>query len=225
MTEAEWLACKDPQKMLKARYVRRKLSPRKARLFAASCCRRLSSSLTAEESWRAVQVAEAFADGLADRMELEAAAIDAAVDTGSRDAPEYPERITAWVVCAEDALLAAEDASEWATRAIAKHAERTSAWQGALAAEQAAHAELLRDTLGNPFVSVTANASWLAWNNSTVTNLAQAIYADRAFDRLPILADALEDAGCNQQDILNHLRGGGEHCRGCWALDLVLGRE
>jgi hypothetical protein len=56
----------------------------------------------------------------------------------------------------------------------------------------------------------------------TVTNLAQAIYDDRAFDRMPILADALEDAGCTNQDILNHCRKPGVHVRGCWAVDLIL---
>lgn len=62
----------------------------------------------------------------------------------------------------------------------------------------------------------------LAWNNTTVPRLAQAIYDGRAFDRLPILADTLEDAGCTDQDILAHCRSGGEHVRGCWVLDLLL---
>jgi hypothetical protein len=59
----------------------------------------------------------------------------------------------------------------------------------------------------------------------TVNHLAQAIYTDRAFDRMPILADALEDAGCTNQDILEHCRGGGEHVRGCWVVDLLLAKE
>jgi hypothetical protein len=65
-------------------------------------------------------------------------------------------------------------------------------------------------------------ASWLT---STVTSLAQAIYTDRAFDRLPILADALEDAGCTNQDILAHCRQPGEHVRGCWVVDLLLAKS
>jgi len=73
-----------------------------------------------------------------------------------------------------------------------------------------------------PFRPVVLDPAWLT---STVTSLAEAIYTDRAFDRLPILADALEDAGCTNPDILSHCRGGGEHVRGCWALDLVLGKE
>jgi len=64
-----------------------------------------------------------------------------------------------------------------------------------------------------------------AWLTPTVQSLAQAIYADRAFDRLPILADALEDAGCTDASILEHCRSGGVHVRGCWVVDLVLGKE
>jgi hypothetical protein len=63
------------------------------------------------------------------------------------------------------------------------------------------------------------------WNESTVTELAQAIYTDRAFDRLPILADALEEAGCTDAAILEHCRGPGPHVRGCWVVDLLLGKE
>jgi hypothetical protein len=83
-------------------------------------------------------------------------------------------------------------------------------------------AAVLRCIFGNPFRPITLDPSWLT---TTAKQLAKSIYQDRAFDRLPILADALEDAGCNQPDILGHLRSGGEHCRGCWAVDLVTGKE
>ena len=59
------------------------------------------------------------------------------------------------------------------------------------------------------------------WNGRTVPRLARALYEERAFDRLPILADALEDAGCHHADLLAHCRGPGPHVRGCWVLDLV----
>lgn len=95
-------------------------------------------------------------------------------------------------------------------------------WNDTRAREWSFHATLLRDLFGNPFRPVTIDPHWLATN---VTTLAQAIYDERAFDRMPILADALEDAGCTNQDILAHCRGNGEHVRGCWALDLVLGKE
>jgi hypothetical protein len=83
-------------------------------------------------------------------------------------------------------------------------------------------AQLLRDVIGNPFRPVALDPRWLT---STVVALAAGIYADRAFDRLPILADALEDAGCDSADILAHCRSDGPHARGCWVVDLVLGKS
>jgi hypothetical protein len=67
--------------------------------------------------------------------------------------------------------------------------------------------------------------AWLAWNGGTVPRLAEAIYREEAFDRLPILADALEEAGCTDAGLLGHLRGPGPHVRGCFVLDLLTGRE
>ncbi|VTR98013.1 Uncharacterized protein (Fragment) OS=uncultured bacterium PE=4 SV=1 [Gemmata massiliana] len=75
--------------------------------------------------------------------------------------------------------------------------------------------------MGNPFRPVTFDSSWLT---STVSALAAGIYTESAFDRLPILADALQDAGCDNEDILTHFRSDGPHVKGCWALDLVLGK-
>jgi len=110
-----------------------------------------------------------------------------------------------------------------------------------------AEAHLLRDIIGNPWRLVklplawqhgqrredssdTAGTMesccpWLIWRDGTVPRLAQAIYAEHAWERLPILADALEEAGCANEDILQHLRGAGPHARGCWVLDLLLGRK
>ena len=81
--------------------------------------------------------------------------------------------------------------------------------------------ELLRDIFGNPFRPVAVDPEWLT---STVVALARGVYDDRAFDRLPILADALQDAGCEDADILAHCRGDGPHVRGCWVVDLMLGK-
>jgi len=75
------------------------------------------------------------------------------------------------------------------------------------------------------FRRCVADPGWLAWNGGMVQKLAEAIYSDRAFDRLPILADALEDACCTNQDILNHCRQPGVHVLGCWVVDLLLGKE
>jgi hypothetical protein len=84
--------------------------------------------------------------------------------------------------------------------------------------------QVVREMFGNPFRPITVDPSWLASNNGTVPKLAQSIYDERVFDRLPILADALEDAGCTNQDMLMHCRAGGEHVRGCWVVDLLLAK-
>jgi hypothetical protein len=83
-------------------------------------------------------------------------------------------------------------------------------------------ADTLRDVYGNPFRPVSFDP---LWKTPTALALANAIYTDRAFDRLPMLADMLETAGCSNPDILGHCRGPGPHVRGCWVIDLVLGKE
>jgi hypothetical protein len=85
--------------------------------------------------------------------------------------------------------------------------------------------DLLRDLVGNPFRRARLDISWLAWNDGAIHKIAQNIYDDRAFDRLPLLGDALEDAGCDDADILSHCRTPGEHVRGCWVVDLLLGKS
>jgi hypothetical protein len=103
------------------------------------------------------------------------------------------------------------------------HAANAGRMREAWNAEKTKQVPLIRCIFGPlPFRPVSLDPSWLT---STVIFLATAIYQERAFDRLPILADALEDSGCDSQEVLSHLRGGGEHCRGCWALDLVLGNK
>ena len=75
-----------------------------------------------------------------------------------------------------------------------------------------------------PFRPVSLDPSWLTWHNATIPKIAHAIYDDRAFDRLPILADALEAAGCTDTQILDHCRRPGEHVGGCWVVDALLGK-
>ena len=95
---------------------------------------------------------------------------------------------------------------------------------GLFRVERRAQAELVHDIFGNPFRPATIDPKWLAWNDGTVPKLAQTIYDDRRFDLLPILADALEEAGCDDAGILAHCRGTGPHARGCWVVDLILGK-
>ncbi|HEY1192447.1 MAG TPA: hypothetical protein VGE74_32790 [Gemmata sp.] len=108
-------------------------------------------------------------------------------------------------------LLAAETAAEAATRAGGPGPE----------AEELAQTELLRDIFGNPFRPVTFLPEW---RTGTAVALALQVYESRDFSAMPILADALQDAGCDSADILDHCRGPGPHVRGCWVVDLVLGK-
>ena len=111
-----------------------------------------------------------------------------------------------------------------------EEAEKRTALLKKLDVERAANPERVRrefcnqfrDVAGNPFRPIVADHAWLT---PTVQSIASAIYQDRAFDRLPILADALEEAGCTNAEVLLHCRQPGEHVRGCWVVDLVLGTK
>jgi hypothetical protein len=116
---------------------------------------------------------------------------------------------------------AAARAAGWALQE-AENSPNMKAHTRGVAAEEREQAALLFDVFGNPFRPVTVDPQWLT---STVVALARGIYADRAFDRLPILADALQDAGCDHPALLDHCRSGGPHVRGCWVVDLLLGKE
>jgi hypothetical protein len=81
-------------------------------------------------------------------------------------------------------------------------------------------AHLLRDIFSNPFRPVAFDPNW---RTSTVVSLARSMYESRDFSAMPILSDALQDAGCDHADILDHCRGSGPHVRGCWVVDVALG--
>lgn len=225
MTEGEWLVCEDPQKMLD--FLRGKVSDRKLRLFACSWCRSIMWHLLTDElNKKAVEIAEAYADGICGRQSLSVVRRERGSDYRNRRRAELV-RITSedaaenWA-CAWDAVtytLSAE-AHESASLIV-------SGWMNPYHLSKRPQnreylVALLREIFGNCFQLITLDASWLT---STVSNLAQVIYDDRAFDRMPILADALEDAGCTNQDILSHCRSGGEHVRGCWVVDLILSKD
>jgi hypothetical protein len=101
-------------------------------------------------------------------------------------------------------------------------ASDTVAQANAMLDRQLAQCHLLRCIFGLlPFRPVSLNPCWLAWNDGTIPQLAQGIYDERRFQDLPILADALEEAGCTNADILVHCRESGDHVQGCWVLDLI----
>jgi hypothetical protein len=223
MTEAEWLACEDPEPMLE--FLRGKASDRKLRLFAVACCREISPYLKGERCHRSLEVAERYADGKASEEERksaletveEAHAIDQSASDVVASTLECPDSLDHYTT--DDVSSAA--ACVHATVSTGAR-DGSGEWQKQFAINRSVQAALLRCILGPlSYRSTNLDQSWLT---STVTSLAQAIYTDRAFDRLPILADALEDAGCTNQDILAHCRGSGDHVRGCWVVDLLLGK-
>ncbi len=75
-----------------------------------------------------------------------------------------------------------------------------------------------------PFFKAQVEPAWLTWRNGLISTMARALYDERRFDEMPVLADALEDAGCTEAALLEHCRASKEHARGCWALDALLGR-
>lgn len=216
MTEAEWMTATDPTPMLE--FLRDKATDRKLRLFAVACCRRVWHLIPEGASKHAVEVAERYADRLVGDRERSAAhrAKDICNEAKfavarSRHFPNLVSR------CATHCLM------NVASQPTLKPVDTATKWEVARNVEGTAHAGFVRDIFGNPFRPVTLDHSWLT---STVVQLATGIYADRAFDGMPILADALQDAGCDNDDILNHLRDPNTtHVRGCWALDLVLGKS
>jgi hypothetical protein len=223
MTEAEWLACTDPEPMLE--FLRGKANERKLRLFAVVCCRRVWHLLVDERSREAVNVAERFADGAATDQELEDAKSNAW--EFSLNVAHDDERFFGLSQNALDAADAPAWAAEWSADYGSEYGgcplRVVVATQRALGtAEGNAQADLVHCIFGNPFRPVALDPAGLT---PGVVELARTIYEDRAFDRMPELADALERAGCTNTDILAHCRQPGDHVRGCWVVDLILGKE
>jgi hypothetical protein len=203
-----------------------KKNHRKLRLWSCACCRRLAAHLPDKRSWDAVEVAERRADGLAGNDEVKKARKAAAL------VPQVRERLrgtTAEWAANVARFLLHPSAAEVKTAAVRASIARAESGATTREAEDRGQFELLRDIFGNPFRPVSVSPAWLT---PQVVALAQAAYGQRELPaghldlaRLAVLADALEEAGCTDQTILGHLRGPGPHVRGCWAVDLILGRE
>jgi|SRR6516162_1380194 len=212
MSEQEWLDSTDPTPMLD--FLRGKASGRKLRLFACACCRRVWPLLVERQSREAVEVAEQYADGTASDDNL-ASARAAALRTYLTSPPgtvAYRAAAAAFYATRGPVRLAAGNA-----------AAATAGLVPAFGGQE--QADLLRCLLGHLFARVNIPEPWLSWNDGTIPKLARVIYDGGTFDLLPVLADALEKAGCQDPDILGHCRSGGEHVRGCWVIDLLLGKS
>ncbi len=225
MDEAAWLSAVHPEVLLWTREFTEE--DRKRRLFECACCRRVWHLLPDERSRRAILAAEGFVEGLIDAAAREEAAnLASEVEHEERqqevpgsfwsmeDMP-LPYSSTAYNVALPNGWWGAAPAFESPSRIIRERG-------GTLADEPFAQCALIRDIFGNPFRPVAIEP---AWQTEAVVGIARGIYEDRAFERMPILADALQDAGCENADILTHCREPGVHVRGCWVVDLVLGKS
>jgi len=246
MNESEWRTCTDAAKMLDRLP---DASKRKPRLLAAAWCRRIWSLLSEEPAREAVEVSERFADELASEGEL-VAQTDRLLSFFHRNPWDIDEtelkpveiqyQLADCLVYWGDVPLGIiSDRVLW----LVAHAHRvgqvlrSEQWfgnddwweaeaQAALTSERAAQASLVRDVFGNPFdLAPIGKTRSLDWDHQRPRKIAQAIYTEGRFDGLPVLADALEEAGCSDPEILSHCRGEAAHVRGCWVLDLMLGKE
>ena len=224
MTEKEWLACGSPDALLNDCW--RTATPRKKRLFGCACCYRAWHLLPDPRCKTAVRAAERFADGegTAEALETAHRAARAMIDKYQRityrtRSSEGEELFLGTAACSAVAYID-PDSSRWTWNDIANTLlEAGSRWH----TELDAVCHLVRDVFGNPFRRPKLDPAWLT---SDVQALAQGIYTDRAFDGMPILADALQDAGCDSDDVLNHCRDPKQlHARGCWVVDLLLGKS
>jgi hypothetical protein len=233
MTHEEWNTCIDPQKMLE--FLRGKASDRKLRLFTVSCSRRLLHLTHDHRVREALDVAEQLADELVGNVERSnarkaARAASGCGVVGRLESPTILERRTAslaFYTAARRAIVAASNVPSQAVDLLVWVAGGydNCDWRAISRDEGAIQSDLLREIFGNPFRFVSLDPAVLQWKDSTIVKLAQAIYDERAFDRLPILADALEDAACDDVAILGHCRQPEPHVRGCWIVDLLLGRK
>jgi hypothetical protein len=242
MTEADWLAAESPLELVtfldncfwerdeenESEAPAEWWTGRKLRLWAVACCRRVDRLLVEPRSRAGLDAVEKCVDG-----ELEGDALREAIHATERatldsDVASCPTAQLAAAKACEtaiaelehgfrDSLACALSAASYARRAlslVATPAEETP--------EERAQADLLREVFGNPFRPVALDPAWLT---SDVRALAHAIYAERAWDRMPILADALQEAGCENEDVLAHCRSAtAPHVRGCWVVDLLLGK-
>jgi hypothetical protein len=218
--EATWLACTYPGLMLK--FVRRTHPHRirKLRLFAVACCRRLLHRIRNRPQRELLDLVEGYADGRVAERDL-SKALNCAANYGGASRLGVAACFTAHRKI--DPVRVAQEAAREAG-SVTHRSPHSRPWQDARNAEQAAQAALLRDVLGNPFRRAPAiDPAWLTWREGLIVSMAGRMYEARDFADLPVLADALEEAGCADAQVLGHLRSPGPHVRGCHVIDALLG--
>jgi hypothetical protein len=226
MTEEEWLKATQPADLIDCVRVTIKPVPRrKLRLYSCACCRRLPASVLEGPLGDAVECVEQFADGRASLDQL----------NRERERHGHGRNVGVWKNEWLRHLFAANVLLWDGVRALGRLSDdfRSRVQPGStywdelntqgipiLERERPFLAVLLRDIFGNPFRPVTFNP---AWRTDTAVAVARQMYDSREFGAMPILADALQDAGCEDEQVLTHCREPGPHVRGCWVCDAVLG--
>jgi hypothetical protein len=214
--EEDWPTCENPQLALvylTFRHLDHLLSNRRRRLLGCAVCRHHWTCLPDKRCRHGVDVAEKFADTLVGVTELFEAHADVSLVVAELRRQESVTDDLRWACRVQEVL---EVGAPFGESLLQPPTALTSC---------PADCIRLREIVGNPFRPVPLDPAWLTWNRGTVRRLAETIYETRAFESLPILADALEDAGCTDAALLDHLRGPEPHALGCFALDLVLGKS
>ena len=226
MSASEWQTCTDVSRM--ERVVERRGDTRKLILYGVACCRRAQALSTHPDHRALVDAAERHADGEISRTAFETAiqAVDALFPTDD----EYERTPFLWMSLATYSLRkrsTALDAGYKVARGLASlQGEKDSpAWLAAMQAEAAFQCSLLREIFGDPSRPFEFNPAWLAGEGKHAVELARAIDQERRFGEIPKLGEALEQAGCHDQAVLDHCRVAEGHGHGCWVLDALLGRE
>ena len=200
MNEAEWLRGTDPGPLLE--HLRNKESDRKLRLYAVACVRRSPPVQLTPDEIRVVEAVERHCDN--------DSRLPAIQDLPNPDSPVLRNLLHTTAFYAARSTAGTTTAAE-----SAPEAEREEG--------RVVQCQYLRDIFGNPFRFVTFDPTW---RTSTATTLARQMYETRDFSAMPILADALQDAGCGDEAVLSHCRDANQiHVRGCWVVDLLLGKR
>jgi hypothetical protein len=225
MTEEQWLnARQNAQSMmwnlrLVSNVTRTKRGRRKLRLFACGCCRLVWERLADPRLRKAVQVAEEVAEGTVSRERL--ATVCRRVSPLMADGyfPKDPGLLNR--IAVDMAVATTSDVAFYAAFSMTCCMVPLAGYGTDNVDAEAALCNLIRCVFGNPFRSISFTP---AWRTPEVSALAHTAYEERRWEDLPLLADALEEAGSADEAILSHLRGPGPHARGCWVVDLILAR-
>lgn len=241
VTETDWLVQINPLFLLMHLGEQATVDLRRLRLFGAACFRRIWDRIDQPAVRRMVELAEAHADGQVTATELASAEatggfveLDARSEGPTESGPQISKfshnliQAVRWIASPKYDVWGAAMISDYAAGDVREDFffDPTHDLRGSNITaddlELAEQVRLLRDIFGNPFRPVTFNPKW---RTEHTVGIATKLYHERIFDAMPILADALEDAGCDSEEILSHCREPGVHVCGCWVVDLVLGKE